>query len=103
MAVRKSERRAGNSWMMWAFWAAGLALLLVELHAGMAYVEAGLRENQGSVLGWLPAAGMLTLKVAEQSIWHWDAVETSLRAIPLGVLGFLLVGLGMLLRKWTAS
>jgi hypothetical protein len=99
MAVRQSARPAGSSWMVWAFWAAGASLLLVELNAGMAYLETGLRQNQANLLGWWPAACMMTLKVAEQSIWHWGTLETLLRGIPLGVLGFLFVGLGLALRK----
>jgi len=99
MAVARSGRRAGNGWMMWAFWAAGVTLLLVELNAGMEYFEAGLRQNMGNLLGWAPAMGMITLKVAEQSIWHWGALELVLRAVPLAALGLLLVALGVGMNK----
>lgn len=84
---------------MWAFWAAGLSLLLVEVNAAMAYLEAGLHANLASLWGWLPAVGLMTLRVAEQSLWHWEVVESVFRAVPLGALGFLLVAFGLMLRK----
>ena len=99
MAVARSGRWIGSSWTVWAFWAAGVALLLVELNAGVGYVEAGLQENMGNVLGWAPAVGMITLKMAEQSIWHWRAVELALRGVPLAAMGILLVTFGLLIHR----
>ena len=86
--------RGGNRWMMWSFWAAGLGLLLVELRAGMEYFQSGLQHNMSGLLGWAPALGMITLKVAEQSVWHWGTLALLLRAVPLGALGLLLVAFG---------
>ena len=103
MAVKAGSRTVGNGWMMWAFWAAGVALLLVELNAGMEYVEAGLRQNMANVLGWMPAAGVVTLKAVEQSIWHWGTLEPVLRAVPIAALGLLLVALGLRMNKHTGS
>jgi hypothetical protein len=95
MVVARSEKRTTNGWMMWAFWAAGVALLLVEMNAGMKYLETGLRQNMGDLLGWAPAMGMITLKVAEQSLWHWRMLAPVLGAVPVAVLGLLLVGFGL--------
>jgi hypothetical protein len=95
MVVARSEKRTANGWMMWAFWAAGVALLLVEMNAGMKYLETGLRQNMGDLLGWAPAMGMITLKVAEQSLWHWRMLAPVLGAVPVAVLGLLLVGFGL--------
>jgi len=92
MAATKSNRRTGPRWMMWAFWAAGVGLLLVELSAGVEYLEAGLQQN---ILGWAPAIGMMTLRAAEQAAWHWGTLSIVLRAVPLGVLGLLLVAIGL--------
>ena len=105
MVVAASGRRAssGYGWIMWAFWAAGVALLLVELNPGMKYFEAGLQQNMGSLLGWAPAMGMMTLKVAEQSIWHWGTLEVVLRAVPVAALGLLLVAVGLRLNKQSRS
>jgi len=99
MAVARTGGRIGSSWLVWAFSAGGAALLLVELNAGMGYVEAGLQQNMGNVLGWAPAVGMITLKMAEQSIWHWGALEVALRGVPLAAMGLLLVTLGLLIHK----
>jgi len=95
MAATKSNRRTGPRWMMWAFWAAGVGLLLVELSAGVEYLEAGLQQNLANILGWAPAIGMITLKAAEQAAWHWGTLSIVLRAVPLGVLGLLLVAFGV--------
>jgi hypothetical protein len=99
MAVRKSEDRTGTSWVMWALGVAGVTLLVVELNAGMAYVEAGLQENLTNLGGWLPAAGMFTLKMAANSIWLRETWETLLHTAPLAALGFVLVGLGVGLNR----
>jgi hypothetical protein len=89
--------------MMWAFWAAGAALLLVELNAGMKYFETGLQQNMGNLLGWAPAMGMMTLKVAEQSLWHWGTLAVVLRAVPVAALGLLLVTAGLAVNKQSRS
>jgi hypothetical protein len=99
MSVAGSERRTGNRWMMWAFWAAGVGLLLVELNAGMEYLEAGLQQNMGSMFGWAPAMAMVMIKAAEQTLWHWGTLSLVLRAVSLGVLGLLLVGLAVASNK----
>lgn len=99
MGVAKSGQTAANGWMSWALWAAGVTLLLMELNAGMQYFEADLQQNMGNVLGWAPAMGVITLKLAGQSIWHWTTVELVLQALPLAALGLLLVGIGLAIRK----
>jgi hypothetical protein len=99
MTVARSKKQTGNGWMMWAFWASGVALLLVEMNAGMKYLETGLRQNMGDLLGWAPAMGMITLKVAEQSLWHWGTLAPVLGAVPVAVLGLLLVGFGLAMNR----
>jgi len=99
MAVARNKGRAGNSWLRWACWAAGVALLFVELNAGMEYFQAGLQQNMGNQLGWMPAMGMITLKLAEQSLWHWGTLSPVLTGVPLAALGLLLVALGLAMHK----
>lgn len=99
MAVARGAGRLGSRWMMWTFWAAGLALLVVELNAGMEYFEAGLQHNMGNLLGWAPAMAMMTLKVAERTLWNWGTLSLVLRALPLGTLGLLLVVCGVVMSK----
>lgn len=103
MVVARTGQQTTNGWMMWAFWAAGAALLLVELHTGMKYFESGLQENMGNLLGWAPAMGMMTLKVAEQSLWHWGTLAVVFSVVPVAALGLLLVALGLLVSKHARS
>lgn len=84
---------------MWAFWAAGVSLLLVELQAGMEYLEAGLEQNMAGMLGCLPAMGMITLNVAEHSMWHWSAVQVALQCVPMVAMGLLLVFASVMLNR----
>ena len=94
MAVATSSG-SGRSWMTWALWIAGAALLFAELNTGLDYFQAGLQQNMGNLLGWAPAMGMITLKLAQQSIWHWSTVWVLVNAVPISVLGLLLVGVGL--------
>jgi hypothetical protein len=89
--------------MMWAFWAAGVSLLLVEMKAGMEYLEAGLEQNLAGLLGTLPAMGMITLNVAEHSAWHWNAVQMALQSLPMVAMGFLLVIIGLAMNRRLGS
>ena len=103
MAVARTGQRAGSGWIMWTFWLAGAGLLLVELNAGMKYFETGLQQNMGNLLGWAPAVGMMTLKVAEQSVWHWGTLATVLYAVPVAALGLLLVAAGLAVNNHARS
>ena len=103
MAVAASESRGENRWMMWGFWAAGVTLLLLELNAGIEYFQAGLQHNMGNLLGWGPAMGMITLKLAMQSLWHWEALELALRGLPLAALGLLLVLFGLVIPRQSSA
>ena len=99
MAGKASGKRAKSSWMMWAFWAAGVSLLLVQVKAGMEYVEAGLQQNLSGMLGELPAMGMITLNVAEHSLWHWSSLQTALQAVPMVATGLMLVTVAVMLNR----
>jgi hypothetical protein len=95
VAATTGRRQSDKNWMMWTLWAAGIGLLLVEVNAGMEYLEAGLRQNVGNLLGWLPAMGVITLKMAEQALWHWGTLTLLLRAVPLAAMGMILVGISV--------
>jgi hypothetical protein len=103
MAVAGKADPTARQWLTWTFWAAGVALLLVELNAGMEYFQAGLQQNMGDLLGWAPAMGMITLKLAEQSLWHWETLAVVSRAVPIGALGLLLVALAVALNKQSSA
>lgn len=78
-------------------------MLLVELNAGMEYLEAGLQQNMVTGMGYIAAVGMITLNVAQGAIWHWGTLEPVLRAVPIAALGLLLVALSLRMNKHTAS
>ena len=99
MAGKASGNRAKSSWMMWAFWAAGVSLLLVEVQAGMEYLDAGLQQNLAGLLGELPAMGMMTLTVAEHSLWRWGSLQLALQAVPMVATGLLLVAVAVMLNR----
>jgi len=98
-AAAAARQGAEKNWMVWTFWAAGVALLLVEVNAGMEYWEASLQHNMGSLLGWVPAVGLITVKAAEQAVWHWGTLALLLKAIPVAAVGLMLVGLSLGIKK----
>ena len=97
--VTGSTNRTSNSWIVWAFWMAGAALLFAEGQSSLAFVEAGLRHNMGNLLGWGPALGMVTLRIVAHSLWHWTTFTFALQALPVMVLGVLLLILGLALHN----
>jgi len=42
---------------------------------------------------------MITLNVAENSMWHWDALELALQSVPMVATGLLLVLASVLLNR----
>jgi hypothetical protein len=99
MAVRASGSRIRDSWVVWAFCAAAATLVLVEASAGMEYVGTGLAQILINVLGWMPALSLIPMRLAEQSVWHRETLDLPLLALPLAVLAFFIVVLGMNARK----
>jgi len=71
----------------------------VEVKAGMEYVEAGLQQNLAGMLGELPAMGMMTLNMAEHSLWHWSSLQMALQAVPMVATGLLLVTVAVMLGR----
>jgi hypothetical protein len=99
MVGRNGVGQGRNEWLAWGFSAAGIGLILVELKACVEYVQASLQQNLADMIGWLPALGMMTMKVAQQSAHHWETLEFVLRMMPLAVLPFLLAGVGIALKQ----
>ena len=71
----------------------------MEVKAGMEYVEAGLQQNLAGMLGELPAMGMMTLNMAEHSLWHWSSLQMALQAVPMVATGLLLVTVAVMLGR----
>ena len=99
MAGTESGKKTKGSGMMWTLWAAGVTLLLVQVNAAMEYVEAGLEQNLSGLLGDLPAVGMMTLNMAEHSLWHWGSLQMALQVVPMVAMGLLLVTVAVLLNR----
>lgn len=99
MAGARQENRKRNEWLIQALWMAGVGLFVVELSAGLDYVEAGVSAQAPNFLGWLPALGISMWKIAEQALWNLGVLENVFRIMPMLALPFILVGLGLVLRR----
>jgi hypothetical protein len=87
--------------MMLALLIGGIGLLVVEMSAGMDYVQASLKQEMVDFLDCVPAMGVTVLSVAQQAFWSCGSVEGTLRVMPLVTLPFVLLGVGLALRKRT--
>ena len=79
----------------------GIGLLVVEMRAGMDYVQASLKQEMVDFLDCVPAMGLTMLSVAQKAFWSCASVEGTLRVMPLVTLPFVLVGVGLALGKRT--
>ena len=86
---------------MLAFLIGGIGLLVVEMRAGMDYVQASLKQEMVDFLDCVPAMGLTMLSVAQKAFWSCGSVEGTLRVIPRVTLPFVLVGVGLALGKRT--
>ena len=87
--------------MMLALLIAGIGLLVVEMSAGMDYVQASLKQEVVDFLDCVPAMGATVLSVTQWAFWRCGSVEGTLRVMPLVALPFVLVGVGLALGKRT--
>jgi len=101
MASAKGTERSTKSWTMLALLVAGIGLLVVEMSAGMDYVQANLKQEMVDFLDCVPAMVVTVLRVAQQAFWGCGSVEGTLRVMPLVTLPFVLVGVGLALGKRT--
>jgi hypothetical protein len=102
MASARAIERSTRNWMVWAFWVVGIGLLVVEMSAGMDYVQASLKQQMVDFLDLIPATGVLVLNFAQKVFWNYGSLECALRVMPLVALPFVLLGVGMALGKRTA-
>ena len=79
----------------------GIGLLVVEMSAGMDYVQASLKQEMVDFLDCVPAMGVTVLSVAQKVFWSCGSMEGTLRVMPLVTLPFVLVGVGLALGKRT--
>jgi hypothetical protein len=101
MASARASERSMRNWMMLALLIGGIGLLVVEMSAGMDYVQASLKQEMVDFLDWIPALGVMVLNFAQKAFWSYGNVEGLLRVMPLVTLPFVLVGVGLALGKRT--
>ena len=76
----------------------GVALFVMELGAGLHYLEGRWANLLPGFMGFMPAVGIATWKVLEVAFWNSAQLERIFRIVPFVMLPFLLVGLALCLR-----
>jgi hypothetical protein len=102
MASKSGNERSTRNWMVRGLWVGGIGLLVVEMSAGMDYVQASLKREMVDFLDWIPAMGVTALNFAQRAFWSIGNVESAVRVMPMVALPFVLLGVGMALGKRTA-
>lgn len=88
---------------MAAFWIAGVLLFMMELSAGLDYVEARLENLAPNFLDTVPAWGLAAWKLAEAMFWHSGQLEAGFRIVPLVTLPFALIGLAVAMKVFAGT
>ena len=101
MASARASERSTKNWMILALFIGGIGLLVVEMNAGMDYVQASLKQEMVDFLDCVPAMGVAVLSFAQKAFWSCGSVEGALRVMPLVTLPVVLVGVGLALGKRT--
>ena len=93
--MARTWQQNGTQKRMWtaAFWFTGIVLFMMELNAGMDYVESRLASQAPNFLGAVPAWGLTAWKLAESAFWNYGQLEVVFRVIPFLALPFALLGL----------
>jgi uncharacterized membrane protein len=84
-----------NGWMIAGLWFSGVVLFVMELNAGLVYVQERVSTAAHSSLGFFPALVMALLKFLNTALWHYGQLEAGFRILPLATLPFLLLGLAI--------
>lgn len=87
--------------MVGALWVGGIGLLVVEMRAGMDYLQASLRQQMVDFLDWIPALGVMALNFVQKVLWSFGRVESALGVMPMVTLPFVLLAVGLALGKRT--
>jgi hypothetical protein len=99
MSGTKQSEQSIRQWMVWALWVGGIGLLVVEMSAGMDYVQASLKQQMVDFLDWIPATGVLVLNFAQKVFWNYGTFQCAMRVMPLVALPFVLLGVGLALGR----
>jgi hypothetical protein len=101
MASARVSERSTRNWMMLVLLIGGIGLLVVEMSAGMDYVQASLKQEMVDFLDCIPALGVMVLNFAQKAFWSCGSVQSVLRVMPMVTLPFVLVGVGLALGRRT--
>ena len=99
MARTTGQRKTRNLWLVRSFWITGVSLFLVEMSAGVDYVEASIAKQEVHGVDWLTALGLMILKIVDQTFWHLAKLEPIFRTLPLAALPFVLMAVGLALSR----
>jgi hypothetical protein len=102
MASTRSSERSTREWIVGALWIVGIGLLVVEMSAGMDYVQASLKQEMVDFLDLVPALGVLVLNLGQKAFWSLGTVASVLQVTPMVTLPLVLVGVGLVLGRRTA-
>ena len=98
MAREKHEDRTRDGRLSGIISFTGVALFVMELGAGLDYVQARLANLLPGYMGVAPAVGVAAWKVAEAAFWNYAQLERTFRIVPFVALPFLLVGWALCVR-----
>ncbi len=98
MARTGQQDRMRNRRWMTAFWFTGVVLFMMELNAGLNYVESRFADLSPKFLDAVPAWGLATFKLVEDAFWNFAELEATFRITPLVALPFALLGLAISMR-----
>ena len=98
MAWKQQQVATRNGKLIGMIGFTGVALFVVELGAGLDYVQARLGGLMPGFLGFLPAVGIATSKLLGTAFWNYAQWERTFWIVPFITLPFLLVGLALCLR-----
>jgi hypothetical protein len=99
MAWKWEEIGTRSGKVIGMIWFTGLALFVLELGAGLDYVQARLASLMPGFVGFLPALAIAAWKVMETAFWNYAELERTFRIVPFATLPFLLVGVALWLRN----
>ncbi len=98
MAQTRQYTETRSGWWTTAFLLAGVVLFVMELNAGLKYVESHLANLAPNFLDTVPAWGLAAFKLVESAFWSFGQLEAIVRTAPLVALPFALLGLALFMR-----
>jgi hypothetical protein len=101
MASKWSESVAGSTRWSETFWFAGVAMFVVELGAGLDYVQSQLAAIVPTFLGNVPVLAFAGWDLAESAFWNRGQLEVTLRVMPFVTLPFVLLALAISMKQRT--